>query len=191
MDELFSKLFGPDFCEYEYTKPSKKCILSPGQITYDEIECCTNVRADEEPVKNSGCGSDEGNSYTAVVSGDTDNKAAIIPLADNVTDAVKDSGCCRNESGIYSTAIEADTDVEDTTCLYHNEGNVSIIGNTADATTDNVNGCSKSEAVICIIDDEVASDTDKSSDHGETDAICSINSGGMRKLTLADFQNGN
>ena len=31
IDDLFADLFGPDFCEYEYTK-TKNCILVPGQF---------------------------------------------------------------------------------------------------------------------------------------------------------------
>jgi len=35
MDTMFTRLFGPDFCEYECTKPSKVSMLSPGQINHD------------------------------------------------------------------------------------------------------------------------------------------------------------
>ena len=31
MDELFTNLFGPDYCEYEYTK-TKHCVVVPGQF---------------------------------------------------------------------------------------------------------------------------------------------------------------
>ena len=32
---MLTRLFGPDFCEYECTKPSKASVLSPGQINHD------------------------------------------------------------------------------------------------------------------------------------------------------------
>ena len=40
MNKLFYKLFGPDYCEYEYTK-SKHCVLVPGQFpvfSYDHVQ---------------------------------------------------------------------------------------------------------------------------------------------------------
>ena len=51
-DRLFTSLFGPDFCQYEYTKPSNRCILSPGQIFHDEPDFTysegTDVDADDK-----------------------------------------------------------------------------------------------------------------------------------------------
>lgn len=32
MDELFTYLFGPDYCEYEYTEMTKHCVVVPGQF---------------------------------------------------------------------------------------------------------------------------------------------------------------
>lgn len=32
MDELFTNLFGPDYCEYEYTEMTKHCVVVPGQF---------------------------------------------------------------------------------------------------------------------------------------------------------------
>ena len=32
MDELFTNLFGPDYCEYEYTDMTKHCVVVPGQF---------------------------------------------------------------------------------------------------------------------------------------------------------------
>ena len=32
MDGLFSNLFGPDYCEYEYTEKTKHCVVVPGQF---------------------------------------------------------------------------------------------------------------------------------------------------------------
>ena len=38
MDTMFTRLFGPDFCKYECTKPSKASILSPDQINHDVMD---------------------------------------------------------------------------------------------------------------------------------------------------------
>jgi len=32
MDELFTNLFGPDYCEYEYSEMTKHCVVVPGQF---------------------------------------------------------------------------------------------------------------------------------------------------------------
>lgn len=32
IDELFTNLFGPDYCQYEYTEKTKHCVLVPGQF---------------------------------------------------------------------------------------------------------------------------------------------------------------
>ena len=32
MDELFTNLFGPDYCEYEYTEMTKHCVVVPDQF---------------------------------------------------------------------------------------------------------------------------------------------------------------
>ena len=32
MDELFTNLFGPDYCEYEYTEKTKHCVVVAGQF---------------------------------------------------------------------------------------------------------------------------------------------------------------
>ena len=37
MDVLFSDLFGPDYCVYEYMEKTKHCVVVPGQFPL--IEC--------------------------------------------------------------------------------------------------------------------------------------------------------
>ena len=47
MDELFTNLFGPDYCEYEYTEMTKHCVVVPGQfplIDYNHEEWETNFK---------------------------------------------------------------------------------------------------------------------------------------------------
>ena len=46
MDEQFTNLFGPDYCEYEYTDMTKHCVVVPGQfplIDYDHEEWERNL----------------------------------------------------------------------------------------------------------------------------------------------------
>ena len=73
MDTMFTRLFGPDFCEYECTKPSKVFILSPGQINHDvtstvSSEGSCSLTNDEDDVSCSVSG--EGSCYQIVRMGD-------------------------------------------------------------------------------------------------------------------------
>ena len=38
MDGLFSNLFGPDHCEYDYTEKTKHCVVVPGQFPLKDYQ---------------------------------------------------------------------------------------------------------------------------------------------------------
>ena len=108
MDTMFTRLFGPDFCEYECTKPSKASILSPGQINHDVTDI---IEVNDNIVKASASTvSDEGSC--------------------NLTNAKDDVPCSVSGEGSYNPA----NDKDDVPCSVSGESSCNLTNDEDDVS---------------------------------------------------------
>ena len=114
MDTMFTRLFGPDFCEYECTKPSKASILSPGQIDHDVMDIIevndNTAKASASTVSSEGsCNltTDE-DDVSCSVSGDSSHNQTNDE--DDVSCSVSGEGSCNqsNEEDDVSCSVSGE-----------------------------------------------------------------------------------
>ena len=114
MDAMFTRLFGPDFCEYECIKPSKASILSPGQITHDvqDILILSNDQVIDYAAKASVCnlaGKSSGNcSVSSEAAPDNNGSSEADPDSDGNDKGATDSDDSGEADPVGDGSGEAD-----------------------------------------------------------------------------------
>ena len=196
---MFTRLFGPDFCEYECTKPSKASILSPGQINHDVtdiIEVNDNrVKASASTVKGEGsCNltNDEDNVSCCVI-GEACN---LTNDEDDVSCSVIGEGSCNltNDEDDVSCSVIGEgscnptNDEDDVSCSVIGEGSCNLSNDEDDVSCSVIgegscNPTNDEDDVSCSVIGEGSCNPTNDQD----DVSCSVK---KRRLTRADFQNG-
>lgn len=162
MDTMFTRLFGPDFCEYECTKPSKASILSPGQIYHDVTDI---IEVNDNTVKTrASTVSDES---SCNLTNDEDDVSCSVSGENsvNLANGKDDVSCSVSGEG----SINLTNDEDDVSCSVSCEGSINLTNDEDDVS------CSVSGEGSCNLTND------------EDNVPCSVI---KRRLTLADFQNG-
>ena len=216
---MLTRLFGPDFCEYECTKPSKASVLSPGQINHDVTDI---MEVNENTVKASASSvSGEG---SCNLTKDEDDVSCSVSSEDscNLTNDEDDVSC--SVSGKDSCNLTKDED--DVSCSVSSEGSCNLTNDEDDVSCsvsgkDSCNLTKDGDDVSCSVSGEGSCNLTNDEDDVSCsvsgkdscnltkdgdDVSCSVGGEGScnltndedvascsvkkRQLTLADFQNG-
>jgi len=141
MDAVFTRLFGPDFCEYECTKPSKVSILSPGQITHDVTNILEVQDNAAKPSTSSGSCNlvTDKDDISCSVSGE--GSCNLTNAKDDISCTVSGEGSCNltNNEGDESCSISDEgscnrTDDEDDIPCSVSEGSCKLTNGEDDVT---------------------------------------------------------